>query len=60
MREKLEKRTKELKRAADWLQDRGWVVTKFALEVEDDGDSGMLPWGTLVLRYDPEKPTDVL
>ena len=60
MRKGLPRRMFELQEAAAVLQRHGWIVTAISLGAEDDGDRGMQPFGTLTVRYDPPKPSDVL
>lgn len=58
MRRGLPRRMHELQQAVHLLQGLGWVLTSINVGAEDDGDRGMVPVGSLVFRYDPEKPTD--
>lgn len=60
MRPGLPERVSELEEAAAALQKLGWVVTHLSLTVEDDGDRGAYPYGSITVRYDPVKPTDTL
>lgn len=60
MRKGLPRRMHELQEAAALLQKHGWIVTGIGLTAEDDGDRGMHPYGTLTVRYDPLKRSDVL
>ena len=59
MRTKLPKRMRELKRVARELQKLGWVVSHIGLECADS-EAGMIPVGSLVVRYDPHFEKDIL
>jgi hypothetical protein len=60
MRKGLPRRMHELRAAAAELQKLGWTLTSISLTAEDNGEHGMLPYGSITLRYDPLKPTDVI